>query len=80
MAGNPAKYGTVCRIYMDLRGPENTPAEGEFIRTNGGSVYRVLEGRSSPSRPGRVYFTVRRTDPDDLERGAVIWPLFWYRR
>jgi hypothetical protein len=71
--------GTLCVLYYDTE--DGTPAEGDFVRTDAGSCYRIDAVRPSPRRPTRFNLTVTRLEHDAVQAGAPgVWPLRWYRR
>lgn len=72
-----ADVGSTCRLYVD--GIPQLQV-GDYLRTDGGSVYEVVGIRPSPTITGRRYLRCIRTAPDAVLDGARVWPLHWYRR
>jgi hypothetical protein len=67
---------TTVKLFYDGR----TVKVGDYLRSNGGSVYHIDEVSQSPSRPERRYLKCRRWPPDQVPADGVVHPLFWYER
>lgn len=53
---------------------------GDFMRSNGGSVYRIDDVRQSPSIERRRYLNCTRWPADEIPAGATVHPIHWYAR
>jgi hypothetical protein len=53
---------------------------GDYLRSNGGSVYHIDGVSQSPSRPQRRYLKCTRWPPDQVPEGATVHPIVWYPR
>lgn len=71
-----APIGAVVRLYYD-HGEALPPEPGDCLRSNGGSLYLVLAARLG-RRPGRSNLQCLKVATPPA--GALIVPLFWYRR
>ena len=69
----PTRYFTSTHLYYDS--PRHV-AVGDFIRSNGESVYLVDHIRRSPTKRFRKYLNVLRFDPKQVPADAVAHPLF----
>lgn len=72
--------GTIVSIYMDFF--NLAPAEeGDYIKSNGGTVYLVRRSRQSPSRPYRYNLKALKLGKNvPIPEGERVIPLYWYRR
>lgn len=79
----PAPAGAVVRITYDAN-PGVTIAEGDFLRTAAGRLYRVLDARRTRSEKyphrWRLALLVLREIPPDADPLAIVHPLVFNRR
>jgi hypothetical protein len=67
---------TPVKLFYDGRQVE----VGDYLRSNGGSLYLIQGVTQSPSRPQRRYLACLRWPPDKVPADATVHPLFWYAR
>lgn len=77
MSHRPGQFFTPTRLYYDS--PRRVEP-GQFILSNGGSVYLVRRVRHSPTIRFRKYLDVLRFDPTQVPTDAVVHVLVWYPR
>lgn len=74
MARSKPTY-TECRIFYD--GVVNA---GDFLKSNGGSVYLVQSVRQDKKRKRRRHLVCLRWPADEIPADAVVRSLIWYPR
>lgn len=68
---------TECRIYYDGAAALEI---GHFLKTPGGSAYRVQNIRQDRKREYRVHLTCLRWPVGEIPADATVHPLHWYAR
>lgn len=68
---------TECRIYYDGTAAIEI---GHYLRTPGGSGYRIQNIRQDRKRACRRHLTCLRWPVDEIPADAVVHPLHWYPR
>lgn len=70
---------TVTIAPYDFWGEGPGPSDGDFLISQGGSVYHILEAQQT-RRQGRYRLTCRKVSRDDLPADATSFSLQWSRR
>lgn len=68
---------TECRLYYD--GARDLDV-GHYLKTPGGSAYRIQSIRQSRTRPYRKHLVCLRWPFDEIPPDAIVHPLHWYKR
>ena len=63
----------------DWSGEGPPPGEGDYLISNGGSVYEIVDVRPT-SRPRRLVMICLKIAPGDLPPDAKVAQLKWYPR
>lgn len=70
---------TVTIAPYDFWGEGDGPAPGDFLLSQGGSAYAVLDAREGRRR-GRYRLTCRKVEPSEVPAEAATFSLQWSRR
>jgi len=76
-----APIGAVVRIApYDWRSDQAPPGPGDFLRSNGGSLYQILARRRVRRAYGRYALTCLKVTAFDMPADARVAELWWYPR
>jgi hypothetical protein len=78
MARSKPAY-TPCRIFYDVSDGCEVSI-GHFLKSTGGSVYRVQDLRRDKHRKERLHLTCLRWPENEIPKRAKVHPLHWYPR
>lgn len=76
-----SRPGDLVRLTYDWFGPEPPPGPDDYIRSNGGSLYRIFEAHANRRRRGRWTLTCLKMESSaELPATARVEALVWYPR
>lgn len=75
-----APIGALVRLSMDWSGPEPPPSDGDYVLSNGGTYYAVLDARPTSRRERFALSCIKLGREAAVPAGTRVVSLTWYPR